>query len=61
MWAVVFTINAILAWQRSIRPAMPGWVYETISYGLLVSAMFMSTWYPQYLKKRREARIEQPG
>jgi len=59
MWAVVFTINASLAWQRSSRPAIPGWAYETISYTLLVSAMFVSTWYPQYVKKRREARIEQ--
>ncbi len=59
MWAVVFTINASLAWQRSNRPAMPGWAYETISYALLVSAMFASTRYPQYVKKRREARIEQ--
>ncbi len=59
MWAVVFTINATLAWQRSSRPAMPSWAYETISYTFLVSAMFISTWYPQYVKKRREARIEQ--
>jgi hypothetical protein len=60
MWAVVFTINAILAWQQSAQPTMPGWAYETISYSLLVSAMFISTWYPHYLKKQREARIEQP-
>jgi hypothetical protein len=59
MWAVIFTINAFLAWQRSIRPAMPSWAYETVSYCLLVSAMFVSTWYPQYLNKRREAPIAQ--
>lgn len=59
IWAVVFSINAFLAWQRSIQPAMPSWAYETISYSLLVSAMFVSIWYPQYLKKRREAHIEQ--
>jgi hypothetical protein len=54
-WAMAFTINATLAWQRSVRPVMPGWAYETISYTLLVSAMFISTWYPQYVKRRREA------
>lgn len=59
IWAVVFTINAFLAWQRSIQPVMPSWAYETISYSLLVSAMFVSTWYPQYIKKQREAHIEQ--
>lgn len=59
IWAVVFTINASLALQRTIRPALPGWAYETISYCLLVSAMFVSTYYPQYVKKRRESRDEQ--
>ncbi|MBA4419203.1 MAG: hypothetical protein C0392_15045 [Syntrophus sp. (in: bacteria)] len=58
IWGVVFTINAFLAWQRSTQPAMPGWVYETISYSLLVSAMFFSTWYPQNLKRRRAAQAE---
>lgn len=58
IWAMVFTINAFLAWQRSIQPALPSWAYEFISYSLLVSAMFASTWYPQHLKKRSEAQIE---
>lgn len=61
VWAVVFTINAALAWQRSIRPALPGWEYETISYSLLVSAMFVSNWYPKYAKKHREARNPEEG
>jgi hypothetical protein len=61
IWAVVFTINASLAWQRSTRPALTGWEYEAISYSLLVSAMFASTWYPQYVKKRREARKPPEG
>jgi len=56
IWAVVFTFNACLALQRSIRPALPNWAYETISYFLLVSAMFVSTYYPQYVKKRRESQ-----
>jgi len=55
MWAVAFSVNAILAWQRSVQPTLPGWAYEAISYSLLVVAMFMSTWYPQYVKRRREA------
>jgi hypothetical protein len=59
MWAVAFSINAALAWQKSVAPAMPGWAYESISYGLLVSAMFISTWYPQYVRGRREAASAQ--
>lgn len=56
VWAVVFTINASLAWQRCVRPILPGLVYEIISYTLLVSAMFASTWYPRHIKNRREAQ-----
>ena len=59
IWAVVFSINAFLAWQRNSQPFMPGWAYETINYSLLVSAMFLSTWYPQYIKKQRAAQCEQ--
>lgn len=59
IWGVVFTINAFLAWQRSIQPAMPGWAYETISYSFMVSAMFISIWYPEYLRRRRNSQTAQ--
>ncbi|HXZ87671.1 MAG TPA: hypothetical protein VEF07_03805 [Candidatus Binataceae bacterium] len=58
-WAIAFSINAALAWQRSVRAAMPAWAYESISYTLLVSVMFASTWYPQYVRRRREAARQQ--
>ncbi|MCX5830228.1 MAG: hypothetical protein NTV58_19855 [Deltaproteobacteria bacterium] len=58
IWGAVFTINASLAWQRSIQPAMPAWGYETITYSLMVSAMFISIWYPEYLRRRRKAQAE---
>lgn len=59
MWASVFSVSALLAWHRSTPSPMPGWVYEVISYSLLLSAMLMSTWYPQVLKRRREAMLAQ--
>lgn len=59
IWGVVFTVNASLAWQRSIQPTMPDWVYEAITYILLVSAMFISTWYPDYLRRRRNVQAAQ--
>ena len=59
IWGVVFTVNAFLAWQRSIQPTLPGWAYETITYGLLVSAMFISIWYPEHLRRRRNAQAAQ--
>lgn len=55
MWAVAFTINAFLAWLKSVQPTMSGWAYEAISYGLLVLVMFVSTWYPQYVRRQSEA------
>ncbi len=61
IWGVVFTVNASLALQRSIQPTMPGWVYEAITYVLLVSAMFFSTWYPEHLRRRRSAQASQAG
>ena len=54
MWAVTFTINAGLSWQRRVRPMMPGWAYEITSYFLLVLASVMSPWYPQYVRRRRQ-------
>jgi hypothetical protein len=38
---------------------MPGWTYETISYSLMVSAMFISIWYPEYLRRRRNSQAAQ--
>ncbi len=54
-WAVVFSINAAIAWQRTILPVMSGWAYETISYALLALAMLLSTWYPQHVRRQRES------
>ncbi len=55
IWAVVFSTNALLAWQRGSHPVLPAWLYETINYCLLVGAMFLSTWYPAHLRRKREA------
>ncbi len=55
IWAVVFSSNALLAWQRGSHPVLPAWLYETINYCLLVGAMFLSTWYPAHLRRKREA------
>jgi hypothetical protein len=64
MWAATFTINATLSWQRNVQPIMPGWAYETSSYSLLVLAMFTSSWYPQFVKRRSPAggaHVDGPG
>lgn len=58
MWGSVFTISTLLALQRSMHPSMPAWAYEAITYTLLVSAMFFSTWYPEYAKQRRAAAAD---
>jgi hypothetical protein len=56
IWGVVFTVNASLAWQRSVQPALPGWAYEAVSYSLMVAAMFISICYPEDLRRRRNAK-----
>ena len=59
LWAVVFTISAGMALQKTIQPFMPDLGYEIASYSLLVFAMFFSSWYPQYLKQKRlKATVE---
>ena len=58
VWAVVFSINAAMAWQRGINPVMAEWMYEAISYCLLVSAMFFCTWYPNYVRRQRLRQSE---
>lgn len=55
IWAVVFSINTVLAWQKSVHPTLHSWGYEAISYTLLVAAMFVSTWYPKYVRRKRES------
>jgi hypothetical protein len=55
-WATAFTVSAALALQRSIQPALPGWAYETLSYSILLAAMLLTTWYPKYARRRREAQ-----
>ena len=55
IWGAAFTINASLALQKSIQPKMPDWGYESISYSLLMLAMVVSTWYPAYVRRSREA------
>lgn len=57
-WAVVFSINAAMAWQRGFNPVMPEWMYEAISYTLLVSTMFFCTWYPNYVRRQRLRQSE---
>jgi len=55
MWAVVFSINAAIALQRTIQPVLSDLAYELISHGLLIISMFVSTWYPQRLARKRTA------
>ncbi|MBU1228881.1 MAG: hypothetical protein KKA55_12795 [Proteobacteria bacterium] len=60
-WAVVFTMSAALALQRSLQPVMPAWAYEAITYALLVAAVFLSSWYPEHIKRRAAAQSAWEG
>jgi hypothetical protein len=56
MWGLVFSINTGVAWLKTYDRSLPDLAYEFISYACLVSAMAMSTAYPELVRRRRQAR-----
>ncbi len=56
IWGIVFSVNASMALQKSVHPVMPALAYELFSYSLMIIAMFISSWYPKQLAKKRLAK-----
>lgn len=54
VWALVFTINAVLAWGKMEHFVLPEWGYEVLTYTFLVGTALFTTWYPDYCRRRRE-------
>jgi hypothetical protein len=54
VWALVFTVNTVLAWGKMEQFVLPEWGYEVVSYTFLVGTVAFTTWYPSYLRRRRE-------
>lgn len=52
-WALVFTVNTVLAWGRMDGLVLPAWAYEVTSYVLLIGAVAFTIWYPGYRRRIR--------
>jgi hypothetical protein len=53
VWALVFTINAVLAWGKMEHLVLPEWGYDVVSYTFLVGTVAFTSWYPNYVHSRR--------
>jgi hypothetical protein len=53
-WALVFTVNALLAWGKMTPFLWPEWGYEIASYVLLIAAAAFTTWYPGHCRRLRQ-------
>ncbi len=54
VWGLIFSVNAILAWGKLRHFILSELGYEVVSYGLLIGTVAFTTWYPNYVRRRRE-------
>jgi len=59
-WALVFTLNAVLAWGKMAQFLLPTWGYEVASYALLIATAVFTVWYPTHLRRIRETQAVAP-
>jgi hypothetical protein len=52
-------VNTILAWGKMKHFILSELGYEAITYTLLVGTVAFTTWYPNYVRRRRE--LEERG
>lgn len=53
-WALIFTINAILAFGKMESFILPELGYEIISYSLMLGTAAFSSWYPGYIRRKEK-------
>lgn len=56
VWGVCFTAGATIAWLKMARHDLPDWEYEVMNYSFMLTGVAMSTWYPEYVRRRRLAQ-----
>jgi len=54
VWGLTFSVNTILAWGKMKHFILSELGYEAISYTLLIGTVAFTTWYPNYIHRRRE-------
>jgi len=53
-WGLIFSVNAILAWGKMHHFILSELAYEVVTYTLLLGTVAFTTWYPNYVHRRRE-------
>jgi hypothetical protein len=56
VWAMIFTVNTVLAWGNMAEVLLPGWGYDALSYAFLIGAAAFTSWYPSHIRRLRLAR-----
>ncbi len=54
VWGLIFSVNAILAWGKMERFILSDLGYEVTTYALLIGTVAFTSWYPDYVHRRRE-------
>jgi len=54
-YATLATVNAILSWGKMEQFVLSELGYEIISYTLLVGKAAFTNWYPNHVRRRRQA------
>jgi hypothetical protein len=60
VWALTFTVNAVLTWGKMEHFLLPEWAYEIVTHGFLIGAAAFTTWYPNHVRngqKKEELEI----
>jgi len=54
VWGLIFSVSTILAWGKIEHFILSELGYEVITYTLLIGTVAFTTWYPNYVRRRRE-------
>lgn len=52
VWALSFTVGALLNLLRMYEPTLNGWAFEMLTYVPSVFAIAFTTWFPEWYKKQ---------
>jgi hypothetical protein len=59
VWGLIFSTSTILAWGKMEHFILSELGYEVLTYTLLIGTVAFTTWYPNYVHRRRE--LEERG
>jgi len=59
-WGLIFTVNTVLAWGKMKHFILSELGYEVITYTLLIGTVGFTSWYPNYVRRKRELETRIP-